>query len=76
MSSLNSILQLLNAGLSLWNHHEATKYQVKVLELKKRYHNEMGKSETERDDAVLDGIEFELRIISDSFCAAVGAKNA
>lgn len=72
---LSSIIQLLQTGLSLWEHHEKTKYIDKVIQLKKRYRDEESKPENERSGAVLDNIEFELRLISAAFCAAAQKPN-
>lgn len=59
----------LLAGLSIWNNKLASKYKRKVEKLKRKYYEE---SKKERIDmATLDDIEFELRLIGDSFAAEV-----
>lgn len=65
------IISLLSAGLTLWGDKEKNKYIDKLIELKKKYYEESNKLETERDDAVMDNILFELKILSDSFVTSV-----
>lgn len=70
------ILKLITAALTLWNNHEKQKYVDKILQLKKDYHEEYSKPIDKRSDAVLDNLEFELRITCAAFASAVGTENA
>lgn len=68
---VESILAVLAAGLKLWGSLESRKYVDKMMRLKKRYRDEWNKPESERSDAELDDITFEIKILADSFAAAV-----
>ncbi len=63
----NLVLSLLEKGLSLWEHKDKTKYIDKVIKLKTEYRDELNKPEDSRSGAVLDNIEFELRLIASAF---------
>lgn len=69
------IFKILGTGLSLWETKEKTKYQDKYIALKRAYYEELNKPDEERSDAVLDNLEFELRILCNSFSTEVGSKN-
>lgn len=69
--SLSVILSLLEKGLSLWEHKDKTKYVDKVMKLKREYREEMAKPEDQRSGAVLDNIEFELRLLAGAFTSSV-----
>lgn len=69
----NSIVSILSAGLTLWNTKESRKYLERVIELKKAWHEEYNKKNP--DDALLDNIFTELRIIGESFSAQVGKQD-
>lgn len=73
---INSILKILETGLNLWNNHEKSKYMDELAKLKKEYRNEMSKPEADRDDGVLDNIEFRVRVLGDSFATAAQGPNA
>lgn len=67
-----SLLTVLGAGLSIWNNKERTKYVDQLMSLKRRYYEEFNKSAEHRSDAILDGIESELRILASAFSTSVG----
>lgn len=69
---IEAVLKALEAGLTLWNTKEGTKYLDRILNLKKDYHNEMSKPLNKRSDADLDNIIIELRFIADTFSSSVG----
>lgn len=73
---IGQVIQLLMTGLSLWQNKEARKYIDKVIKLKQEYHDEMAKPETERSDAVLDDIDFQLRTLSIAFCSSASGENS
>lgn len=67
------LISLLSAGLTLWSDKEKNKYIDKLIELKKKYYEESNKPEAERDDAVMDNILWELKVLSDNFVSSVKA---
>lgn len=73
---VETIFSLLSSGLSLWQHKDKTKYADELIDLKKRWYEESNKADADRDDAVLDSIEFQLRILAIGFTADVGSANA
>lgn len=73
---IGSIIALLTAGLQLWGSKEKTKYLDRLIKLKKDFYEEYNKAENERDDAVLDNIAFDIKLLCDSFSSAIGAENA
>lgn len=70
------VLGVLEQGLRLWNSHESTKYLDKLIKLKKDWYEEYNKPLDQRSDNRLDDIEFELRILAESFVQAAGAKDS
>jgi hypothetical protein len=71
-----SLAKALAAGLSLWESKEKRRYLDELIELKRKWYAEFNLGEGNRSNAVLDGIELELRILTDSFSSAVGTKDA
>ena len=69
---VDALIKCLAAGLEIWNSKEKTKYIDKLVSLKKEYYEESNKPLPERDDAVLDNLEFELRLLASGFAASVG----
>lgn len=61
------ILSLLDTGLKLWLSREKTKYIDKKIELEKAYYAEFNKPMSERSDAVLDNLTFELKVLAIAF---------
>lgn len=70
---VSSLIKALVTGLSLWQSKESRKYKDKLIKLNKEYWREYNKERS--DMAVLDNIEFELRLLSQAFYSEVGAKN-
>lgn len=66
-----SILGIVEAALSIWNSKLKHKYIDKVETLKRAYYAEMNKPREEQSDAVLDNLEFELRITAASLAADI-----
>lgn len=66
-----ALLNVLGAGLSIWDSKEKTKYQDQYVDLKRKYYEASNKPDDERDDAVISNLRVELRILADSFVAAV-----
>lgn len=69
------LLNCLNAGLTLWDDKEKTKYVDQLISLKEQYYAEFNKPDASRSDAVLDNLEFQLRVLATSFAAGVGKPN-
>lgn len=69
------ILELLNVGLQLWLSKEKTKYIDKKLQLEKEFYAEWNKPESERSDAVLDNLSFELKILAIAFTKEAAVNN-
>jgi hypothetical protein len=70
------LFEVLGAALKIWQHKESHKYLDKYLQLKRDYNEAANKSPSERDDAELDRIEFELRILGTAFAASAGKPDA
>lgn len=70
---IDAIFKVLGAGLQLWADKEKHKYIDKMLALKKEFYEEYNKPFAERNTAVLDNVELELRQLCETFASAVGA---
>ena len=70
-----AILGIVEAALSIWQSKLRQKYIDKVEGLKRDYYAEINKPPGERSDAVLDNLEFELRITTASLAADLRAKD-
>jgi len=53
----------------LWASKEARKYIDRLMELQKAYYEEDNKPDGQRSRAVLDNLEFELRVLAIAFAA-------
>lgn len=69
-----SLAKALAAGLSIWEHKEKNKYIDRLERIRKDYREEYNKPIGVRSDAVLDDLEFQLRLAADSFAASVSGK--
>lgn len=72
---VGTLLGILEAGLSIWASREKTKYQDRYIKLKREWYEEYNKPEDRRSDAELDRIEFDIRVLCDSFASVVRAEN-
>lgn len=70
------VAKLLGTGLDLWLSHEKNKYIDELIRIKKERYEEENKVPPDRDDALLDNLEFQLRVLSDSFIASASKQNA
>jgi hypothetical protein len=66
-----AILGIVQAALSIWASKLRQKYVDKVESITRAYYAEMNKPESERSDAVLDNLQFELIITSRSLAADI-----
>jgi len=71
---IQTILQVLSAGLSIWEHKESRKYQDKLIKLEKEIYEEYNKEIP--DNAVLDNLYFELQLLGKAFYSEIGTKNS
>ena len=71
-----ALANCLASGLSIAEFKEKHKYIDKLIALEKAYHEEYIKPLTHRSDAVLDNLEWELRLLSTAFGAAIRVKDA
>jgi len=69
------IFRALAAGLEIWEHKERNKYIRKMINLKKDWYEEYNKDPSDRSDAILDNVEFELRILVEAFASKIGTKD-
>lgn len=69
------ILSLLDTGLKLWLSKEKTKYIDKKMQLERDYYAEINKPEDVRSDAVLDHLEYELRVLARAFATAAASQS-
>jgi hypothetical protein len=67
----SAILGIVEAALSIWASKLRQKYIDKVETIKRAYYEETNKPALERSDAVLDNLEFELRITAASLAADI-----
>ena len=70
---IEALTGALKSGLSLWESKESRKYIDRVIKLEKEYYEEDNKDRP--DMALLDNIEFQLRLISHSFSSQVSKQN-
>ena len=70
----DALFKALASGLSIWQSKEARKYLDKLIKLKTDYYEEYNQEIS--DDAVLDNIRFELRILGEAFTSKVGTANS
>lgn len=83
VGSTAAMLNILGSALSIWDSKEKTKYQDKKIKLEEEYRNEYNKpihipgesGEGKRSDAVLDDIDFRVRLLCDTVGTAIGTKN-
>lgn len=65
---LRLALSVLEQGLKLWNHREASRYLNEVISLKQDYFNELNRKD--RSDLALDKLSERMRIIAETFATA------
>lgn len=71
---ISAILGIVEAALSIWDSKLKQKYIDKVERLKRDYYEEINRPLSERSDAVMDNLEFELKITTASLAADMRAK--
>lgn len=65
------ILEIVEAALSIWDSTLKQKYIDQVAQLKTDYYAETNKPPAQRSDAVLDNLEFALRIATASLASSI-----
>jgi hypothetical protein len=73
VTAFEALAGALAAGLSLWASKEKTKYTDKLIQLRKDHYEESNRAQP--DFAVLDNLEFELRLLGVAFSTEVGKQN-
>jgi hypothetical protein len=68
------ILEIVEAALSIWSSELKQKYIDQVALLKQEYYAETNKLPADRSDAVLDNLEFQLRIAASSLASSILGK--
>lgn len=73
-----ALLGIIDAALQIWESKEKTKYIDKRMQLEKDYYAEFNKPHETRSSAVLDNLEFELRVLAQTIASDIrtGAKSA
>jgi hypothetical protein len=66
---------VLEQGLKLANTLESRKYLDRLIKLRSQWNEEINKPRANRNNALLDDIEFELRDLSKSFIDLNGKPN-
>lgn len=69
------IFGVLEQALKLWNAKEADRYLVKVMKLKRQWHEEYNKPLDQRSHDKLDDIELQLQLICEAFVETAKTKN-
>ena len=72
---IGPILAILEKGLGIWELKLQRKYIEKLNSIKREYYEELKKPIGSRSDAVLDNLEFELRITVAAIASDIEAKN-
>lgn len=70
------LLKVIGSALSIWDSKEKTKYEDQYNKLMRDWYEEINKPDDIRSNAVLDNIEFELRLFGDRFSAAIRRPDA
>ncbi len=73
---IEALIAALAAGLQLWAHKDKTKYADQLIELKLAWYEETNKPDSDRSDAAIDAIEWQLRVLALGFAADAGQANA
>jgi len=73
---VSSILNIISAALSIWEHKERTKYQAELKKLKEDFYAEYNKPLEIRSDAILDNLNRRVLIFADTVAAAIGTPNS
>lgn len=73
---IDSILRIAAALISLLELKERRKYIDRKMELQKQFYEEYNKPFEQRNNAVLDNIQFELCVLVETIAADLSAKNS
>lgn len=65
------VLEIISAALQIWASKEKRKYIDEKLAIQKAYYEEQNKPIESRSDAVLDSLEFRLRILASALAAEI-----
>lgn len=70
------ILSILGAGVRLWEHSEKMKYIEELNEIQDKIHQEMQKPQHERDQSMLDHLEWRVLLVGRAWVAQINGSNA
>lgn len=73
---VGSLITMIGAFLTVWAEKEKHKYVDQLLQIKTDWYAEFNKPLAERNTAVLDNLEQQLRILSETLASAVGTAGA
>lgn len=65
------ILEIVEAALSIWSSELKQKYIDQVASLKTQYFAETNKPVGQRDESLLDTLEFQLKVATQSLAAQI-----
>ena len=68
------LLGITQTALNIWESKEKTKYQDRLISLKKDWYEEYNKPENERSGLTLDRTRLELLILTSSISSAINAR--
>lgn len=66
------LASVLGKGLELWTLKEKRKYIDKLMDLKTRYNEAINRPDADRNDALTDDLEFQLRVLAIAFTTEAG----
>ncbi len=72
---VQALIAALSSGLALWSHKEKTRYADRLMDLKRSWYEETNRADSDRNDAAIDAIELELRLLAFGFAATSGEQN-
>lgn len=67
------VLEVLKAGLGLWQSKEKRKYIDRLMKLEKRLYEEEARPYDEKDMAVIGNIHFDLMLLARAFAQDAGS---
>lgn len=70
------IFQILASALQIWEDKEKTKYVDQLISLKEQYYEEINKPAASFNEAAIDDITFQLRILGLAFTASIATTNS
>lgn len=72
---IGALIGIIGAILSIVEINLRRKYLDQYLNLERSYREETNRPISERDDAAIDNIEFELRVLARAITSDIGKQN-